>query len=1137
MYLEKGDIIQYNDKAETLYSALESTLTIVPDYKNIYTLLNNIYNRILNQNTSFSTIKLVGKFAKTDYLLKEKSASKELIHIINDFRIRTNNIGKYSIDELNNFYPYDLMALAKFISLIYDTAIPLNLSTNFPEDKNYKTYNNSTNSYIRVVVNNWDSNYIYCTDENSPDNEIKIYYGAGCGIYKYDFTYISSLLFKNAQLNIIKPTYNDDIIIPELIIFEPDYLVDISSVASCFESYAEDAILYLINKIKPNISTSAILLGNLAGQFLDEVVHSRDCEFNYNDSVKNFFRKNAISILSAKIEPDFHIKAREQKANILKSIGDELPQRVSTFNFDNTILEPSFFSEMLGLQGRMDLLQSDFSLLIEQKSGKCGYPQTDVETPVAQKKHYIQMLLYMAILRYNYPQQYKSNNNKLSAFLLYSKYKNSLLGLGFAPELLYNALKIRNEIVANEYNYANNGVDILDKLTPNIVNKKNINNNLWNNYILPQLSELLSPIKNATELEKAYYLRFIKFIEAEHIYSKIGNYKNEASGFASTWHNTLEEKLNAGTIYDKLLLVSPSKNHCGSVEEVILKFSCNTNQDIANFRVGDIVILYPYNCDTTPDIRKTIVHRCAITSIDNETIKLSLRATQTNAKLFLNESDKYWAVEHDFMESSYSSLYKNMHKFISAPKERRDLILLQRTPKISNSKKLNNDYGNFNDLALKVKQAEELFIIIGPPGTGKTSYGLLTTLKEELTEDNSNVLLLSYTNRAVDEICSKLVEENIDFIRIGNRNSCDEQYKSFLLENKSKECYNITDITDLITKTRVFVGTTTSINSNSAIFDLKQFSLAVIDEASQILEPNIVGILSEERNGMPSIKKVVMIGDHKQLPAVVQQSEFESKTDDKLLNGIFLKDCSLSLFERMLCKYKNDDSVTYMLTKQGRMHPDIAEFSNRQFYDNKLEIVPLPHQTEKLCVIDAVNSISDILSSYRVIFFASGKPQNNYSNKVNIIEAEIIADLVFKIYSSSKNDFDINKSVGVIVPYRNQISAIKKIIEERYHGLNLEKITIDTVERFQGSQRDCIIYGTTIQDIYQLKFLTENSFFENENVIDRRLNVAMTRAKKQLIFVGNPEVLSPNNLYSQLIEYSKQNKSYFEYKNIKKLFL
>ena len=74
----------------------------LPDYKNIYTLLPNIYKRILNQNTSFSTIKLVGKFAKNDYLLKEKSSSKELIHIINDFRIRTNNIGKYSIDELNN---------------------------------------------------------------------------------------------------------------------------------------------------------------------------------------------------------------------------------------------------------------------------------------------------------------------------------------------------------------------------------------------------------------------------------------------------------------------------------------------------------------------------------------------------------------------------------------------------------------------------------------------------------------------------------------------------------------------------------------------------------------------------------------------------------------------------------------------------------------------------------------------------------------------------------------------------------------------------------------------------------------------------------------------------------------------------
>ena len=1123
------DTCRYNDSAETLYSLLESSLQVIPDYRAIYRILDNVYVRVLNQNTSFVTIKLVGRFAKTDYLLKENNAAVELTHSVNDFRVRIKSIDGFSADELEEYYTYDIKTLAQFISLVYKSPIPKSISELFPDGVLYKKRGNSFADYIRVIVNDWDSEYIYCTCEDFGD-ELTILYGKECGIYKYDWSYISNILQKNTQLNIIKPIDEKGIIIPELIIFEPDYLVDISSIASCFEFYAEDAILYLINKIKPSINTSAILLGNLAGQLLDEEIHSKEHETSYNDSVKSFFKKNSLALLTTSIESDFHTKAKQQKENIHTSIGVELPKKVSAFDFDKTLLEPSFFCEMLGLQGRMDLLQSDFSLLIEQKSGKCGFPQTNINTPIAHKKHYVQMLLYMAILRYNYSEQYKQNNYKLNAFLLYSKYKNSLLGLGFAPELLYDSLKIRNEIVSNEYKYSEEGIDVLRGLIPEDLNKNNINNKLWSNYTYPQLKSLLSPISNASELEREYYLRFLKFIETEHIYSKTGNRLKENSGFASKWHDTLEEKRNAGNIYDKLTLISPPQNKDGVVDEVELRFNQTVNQNVANFRVGDIVILYPYSSEEVPDLRKTIVHRCSIVSIDAETIKLSLKAPQTNAKLFLKDSDKVWAIEHDFMESSYSSLYKGMHKFLSAPKERRDLVLLQRNPKIDITKRLNGDYGNFNQLALKVKQAEEFFLIIGPPGTGKTSFGLLTTLKEELTERDSNVLLLSYTNRAVDEICSKLVEENIDFIRIGGKNSCGEQYKEFLFENKTKNCNNITELNNLISNTRVFVGTTASINGSLSLFDLKQFNLAIIDEASQILEPNIIGILSEERDGVPVIKKFVMIGDHKQLPAIVLQPKDESRTDSKLLNDIYLKDCSLSMFERLLRKYAENDTVTYMLTKQGRMHAEIAEIPNMQFYNNKLDIVPLSHQTEEMMAINSDDSLLNILSSHRVIFFEAKNSTTNHNNKVNRREAEVIADLVYTIYIKEQQDFDIDKTVGVIVPYRNQIATIKNILQCRYPELNLDKITIDTVERFQGSQRDCIIYGLTISERYQLNFLTENSFIEDDKVIDRKLNVAMTRAKKQMIFVGNGALISENQLYSQLIGFIKQKKSYFIYK-------
>ena len=111
------------------------------------------------------------------------------------------------------------------------------------------------------------------------------------------------------------------------------------------------------------------------------------------------------------------------------------------------------------------------------------------------------------------------------------------------------------------------------------------------------------------------------------------------------------------------------------------------------------------------------------------------------------------------------------------------------------------------------------------------------------------------------------------------------------------------------------------------------------------------------------------------------------------------------------------------------------------------------------------------------------------------------------MYQKSEKPFAAQDTIGIIVPYRNQISMIRKAIEE-LEITELQTISIDTVERYQGSQRDVIIYGFTIQKAYQLNFLTNNVFFEAGSLIDRKLNVALTRAKEQLILTGNPQFLA-----------------------------
>ena len=664
-----------------------------------------------------------------------------------------------------------------------------------------------------------------------------------------------------------------------------------------------------------------------------------------------------------------------------------------------------------------------------------------------------------------------------------------------------------------------------------MLNRKGATGRLWDEWTRPELDRLLSPIHEALPLERAYYFRFMEFVEHEHLLSKVGNKTKDDSGFAAIWLDTLEDKRAAGNIYEELTISSFGQNKDGMVESISLNFAREQSADTSNFRKGDIVILYPYKADTTPNACAQMVNRASIKEITTEGVELVLRNSQTDRQVFDTPDGTFWAIEHDMFESSSRALYSAMHSFLSASKQRRDLILSQRQPTIDEHVHMRGEYGAFNTLVERAKQSRDLFLVIGPPGTGKTSFGLLNILKEELTDPHSNVLLLSYTNRAVDEICSKLVESQIDFLRIGSPLNCDEAYHDHLLSERVQQCRTSKEVKDVISGMRVFCATTAALNANIHLFKIKHFDLAVIDESSQILEPHLIGLLSAQSGGRDAISRFVLIGDHKQLPAVVQQTPEESHVDDDELRSIGLTDCRLSLFERLLSNFKTDHGYdpryVYMLTRQGRMHRDIAEFPNYAFYGNRLEVVPLHHQTLPTEICHSQNGIEQMLRTRRIAFVATQKPRAAASVKTNQVEAEMIAATVVQIYNICKDRFDESQTVGVIVPYRNQIATIRGAIDRYGIGV-LHNITIDTVERYQGSQRDYIIYGFTVQQPYQLNFLTNNVFEEDGMVIDRKLNVAMTRARLHLVLVGNPDILRENYTFYNLLEFVKSKDGYVD---------
>lgn len=1124
-----------------------------------YRLLSEVFHQAVEGKLQQSKTKFAGFFAKVDYLLTEnrdKMRDASLSASVNAFRIRLRRLQNaprraqdeteavLTDEELRQSLAHDTAALCKFIALVYDIPVPASLDHRFPYVvASYYRPLYRKGSEMRVIIDTWDDTFITATDSETGES-CRIYYRKADNPYALgDRAYLADILLKGEQLNLILPREEAGIIYPAIIIYNPDYLIDVTSLAGCFsEQETATPYAYMLRKLAPAFSNEAIMLGNFAGQLLDEEVYHVDRP--YEKSMADFCARNAVSLAVTPLSDHFRADAELQRQHIRRAVQGALAEASSVaFRRDgkNTILEPSFFSPTLGLQARMDFIQKDLTLMVEQKSGKASY-KSSPETPHIRPDHYVQALLYRAIFRYNYGVAYKD----FHSYMLYSKYANSLLDIASAPDLLFKALRLRNQVAWLELLLTRGGFRILESLTPELVCPGE-SGTLWERYKRPQLQALLDRVRTATPLEKDYYYRFLTFVENEQMLSKVGNRTKEESGFASVWNSTLDERRNAGNIYCDLRMMPLRQVKGMPIERVEFAFADGQDKDVSNFRKGDIVFFYAYNptLEGEPNATRHYVFRGSIVDIHETRVEVSLRNPQTQREVFDGE---VWAIEHDFMESSYRALYQGLQLFLEARQERKDLLLLQRKPRVDTTLTLQGDYasqGNteFNDLVLRVKQARDLFLIIGPPGTGKTSFGMVNVLKEQLMEEGTSVLLLSFTNRAVDEMCSKLVGEGIDFVRLGSELGCHEAYRSHLLGKRSEACRDGREIRQMIERCRVFCGTTTAFNSQIALLSIKHFDLAIVDEASQILEPQIVGLLSAKnaRTGEHAIAKFVLIGDEKQLPAVVQQQESESMVQEPNLRAIHLTDCRLSLFERLIKAYRSDgvnNEYSYMLTRQGRMHREIAIFPNYAFYQNKLIPVPLPYQEEPTPLTSESNDgLEALLTTRRIAFVTYPEPrqtgldpwQQETSDKVNLIEARMIAATVHRIYLMDPEGFDKDRTVGIIVPYRNQISTIRNEIDS-YHIEPLHDIMIDTVERYQGSQCENIIYGFTIRKYYQLGFLTGNQYVDRASgeIIDRKLNVAMTRAMKHLIMIGNARLLRENVIFFKLMEFARNRQSYFD---------
>lgn len=995
--------------------------------------------------------------------------------------------------------------------------------------------------YIRCrVLHCDDTGMTVLTGREGDGTELRVSYGTT--VAGDEFGYLRDILHRDMQLNLLDVRTSGDMVTAGQIVVEPDFLVDISSLAACFEEYGHHPLLYTLNRLKERPNTYHTILGNFAGMVLDDVINSQ--HFSLNDTIRKNFREKAIEYATCRgFRPaEFMKDASQQTRNIMQITGSLF----QTYDKTKVLLEPSFVCEMLGVQGRVDMMTSDKRMLVEQKSGRNIHIERNSENSSGGKyieKHYVQLLLYYGVLKYNFGLK----EHEPDIMLLYSKYPmpDGLMRTEHFESELREAIRFRNLVVAQEHVMASEGFgSAIDNITPETLNTKGMSGFFYDTYLLPQLKEVTDLMAGLPPLERAYLCRMTTFVLKEQQLTKTGCLAGPSCSVADMWRMSVEEKLDAGSMYVGLELVGLEKNQTtGSYDLLTLDVPECGDDFSPNFRRGDMVYVYAYAEDGQPDVRRSILFKGVMVRIEAGRVSVCLSNALQNPDVLARRDSQgrrlLYAIEHAGSDVGSAATMRTLFDFVTSSPERRALLFGQREPRRDTSVRLTKSYGDyFDDLLLRAMQARDYFLLVGPPGTGKTSTAMRYMVEEQLAaEGRPSVLLTAYTNRAVDEICSMLCDAGISFLRLGSEYSCDERFRPYLVGNMVENNPRLDDLRLRLMEERVYVGTVTSLMSRPFIFALKHFALAIVDEAGQITEPGLVGLLAAHKPKSmmePAIDRFILIGDYKQLPAVVQQSVEESAVNEPCLNEAGIRNCRDSLFERLIRNERRAGREDFigLLRRQGRMHPDIAAYAGAMFYaDERLEPVPCPHQEEAAPGYQEppADERDEVLAKERVIFIPSGKTDDGLrSEKVNAGEARIVADLVVRIRRMAGSAFSNEKTIGVIVPYRNQITMIRREMERR--GLDCAAdICIDTVERFQGSQRDVIICSLTVNNDAQLDFLTANCFEENGRTIDRKLNVTLTRARRQMILTGNPEILSHNSVYAELMERIRHDGTYMEW--------
>lgn len=422
----------------------------------------------------------------------------------------------------------------------------------------------------------------------------------------------------------------------------------------------------------------------------------------------------------------------------------------------------------------------------------------------------------------------------------------------------------------------------------------------------------------------------------------------------------------------------------------------------------------------------------------------------------------------------------------------------------------------------EVLWAKDVAVVHGPPGTGKT-----TTLVEAIYETlrrETQVLVCAQSNMAVDWISEKLADRGVSVLRIGNPTRVTDKMLGYTFERRFESHPRYTDLwtlrheirrmydsqkgrsdsfhqkierlkdrctelemtitADLFADARVVACTLTG--SANRLLVGHHFGTLFIDEAAQALEA-ACWIAMQKAN------RVILAGDHRQLPPTIKCIEaLKGGLDQTMMQTIV----------------ENKPAQVSLLTVQYRMSDGIMQFPNHEFYEGRLESAP---QVKYRGILDWDTAI-DWIDTPEGMDYQEQQAGDGLSRQ-NPAEAELTLQSLKDYFIKIGKDRILYErvDVGIISPYRGQVSLLRRMLRrDSYWKPFRHLITINTIDGFQGQERDVIVISMVRNnDEGDVGFLRDL----------RRMNVAITRARMKILFIGNRTTLSHYPFYRRLLRY------------------